>query len=40
MALDNQRFIHAPARGGHVRIDSLGAPPYSTGYIGARRVIR
>jgi len=39
LALDDQRFIHAPSRGGHVRIDSLAAPPYSKGYIGARRVI-
>jgi cell wall-associated NlpC family hydrolase len=39
IALDNTRFIHAPAAGGHVRIDSLGAAPYAKGFIGARRVI-
>jgi murein DD-endopeptidase len=39
LALDNQRFIHAPSRRGYVRIDSLAAPPYSTGFIAARRVI-
>lgn len=39
IALDNTRFIHAPSTGGHVRIDSLGAPPYSKGFIVARRII-
>jgi hypothetical protein len=33
------RFIHAPASGGRVRIDSLAAPPYATGFLSARRVI-
>jgi cell wall-associated NlpC family hydrolase len=36
---DGERFIHAPATGGRVRIDSLDAAPYSAGFIGARRVI-
>jgi cell wall-associated NlpC family hydrolase len=39
IAVDAVRFIHAPARGGRVRIDSLAARPYSAGFIGARRVI-
>jgi cell wall-associated NlpC family hydrolase len=39
IALDNQRFIHAPSAGRFVRIDSLGEPAYAKGYIGARRVI-
>ncbi|HEY2684464.1 MAG TPA: C40 family peptidase [Steroidobacteraceae bacterium] len=39
IALDGTRFIHAPSSGGHVRIDSLNAPPYAEGFIGARRVI-
>jgi cell wall-associated NlpC family hydrolase len=39
IALDGDRFVHAPAHGGHVRIDSLAQPPYSTGFLGARRVI-
>jgi peptidoglycan DL-endopeptidase CwlO len=37
--IDNQRFVHAPASGGYVRIDSLGAYPYSKGYMTARRII-
>jgi cell wall-associated NlpC family hydrolase len=39
IALDSQRFIHAPSSGGRVRIDSLDAKPYSAGYIGARRIL-
>ena len=39
IALDDTRFVHAPATGGHVRIDSLGATPYARGFIGARRII-
>lgn len=39
IALDNSRFVHAPSTGGHVRIDSLGAAPYSKGFIVARRII-
>jgi cell wall-associated NlpC family hydrolase len=39
IALGAGRFIHAPASGGRVRIDSLAAPPYSTGFMSARRVI-
>jgi cell wall-associated NlpC family hydrolase len=39
IAVDNERFIHAPSRGGYVRIDSLAAPPYAKGFMRARRVI-
>jgi cell wall-associated NlpC family hydrolase len=39
IALDSQLFVHAPSRGGSVRVDSLIAPPYSKGFIGARRVV-
>jgi cell wall-associated NlpC family hydrolase len=39
IALDSQLFVHAPSRGGYVRIDSLIAPPYAKGFIGARRVV-
>jgi len=39
IALDSEHFIHAPSSGGFVRIDSLEAPPYSRGFIGARRII-
>jgi cell wall-associated NlpC family hydrolase len=39
IAIGGERFIHAPARGGRVRIDSLAAAPYSAGFVAARRVI-
>ncbi|HEY2144562.1 MAG TPA: C40 family peptidase [Steroidobacteraceae bacterium] len=39
IALDDHRFIHAPSSRGFVRIDSLTSPPYSAGFIAARRVI-
>jgi len=39
IALDADRFIHAPSSGGYVRIDSLRAAPYSWGYVGARRLV-
>ena len=39
IAVDAQRFVHAPASGGHVRIDSLDRLPYSSGFLGARRVV-
>jgi cell wall-associated NlpC family hydrolase len=39
IALDGQLFVHAPSSGGHVRVDSLIAPPYAKGFIGARRVV-
>jgi cell wall-associated NlpC family hydrolase len=39
IAIDHARFIHAPSAGGHVRIDSLDAPPYAKGFIVARRII-
>jgi cell wall-associated NlpC family hydrolase len=39
IALDRQLFVHAPSSGGYVRVDSLIAPPYSKGFIGARRVV-
>jgi cell wall-associated NlpC family hydrolase len=39
IALDAQLFVHAPSRGGYVRIDSLIASPYTQGFIGARRVV-
>jgi cell wall-associated NlpC family hydrolase len=38
IAIDGERFIHAPSTGGYVRIDSLAAPPYARGYLGARRI--
>jgi cell wall-associated NlpC family hydrolase len=39
IAVDKERFIHAPSAGGHVRIDSLSAPPYAMGFMSARRLI-
>jgi cell wall-associated NlpC family hydrolase len=39
IALDNARFIHAPASGGRVRIDAIDAAPYARGFIAARRII-
>ena len=39
IAIDDERFIHAPSQGGHVRIDSLAAPPYARGFLSARRFI-
>jgi cell wall-associated NlpC family hydrolase len=39
IALDKGRFVHAPSRGGRVRIDSLNADPYARAFIKARRVI-
>jgi cell wall-associated NlpC family hydrolase len=38
IAIDDERFIHAPTKGGYVRIDSLAAPPYARGFLGARRI--
>ncbi|MEP6883896.1 MAG: C40 family peptidase [Gammaproteobacteria bacterium] len=38
IAIGEERFVHAPSKGGHVRIDSLDAPPYARGYLGARRL--
>ena len=39
IAIGGERFIHAPSAGGRVRIDSLAAPPYSSGFLSARRII-
>ena len=39
IAIDSARFIHAPSKGGYIRIDSLAATPYSRGYLSARRLI-
>ena len=39
IAIDDERFVHAPSRGGYVRIDSLAAPPYARGFLGARRIV-
>ena len=38
IAIGDERFVHAPSNGGHVRVDSLDAPPYARGFLGARRL--
>lgn len=35
--IGDDRFVHAPARGGRVRVERLGDPYWSTRYNGARR---
>jgi cell wall-associated NlpC family hydrolase len=39
IAIDYDRFVHAPSAGGYVRIDSLDAPPYARGFLTARRIV-
>lgn len=39
IAIDGERFVHAPSKGGYIRIDSLAAPPYARGFINARHII-
>jgi cell wall-associated NlpC family hydrolase len=39
IAIDGNRFIHAPSTGGYVRIDSLNTPLYANGFLTARRII-
>jgi cell wall-associated NlpC family hydrolase len=39
IAIDADRFVHAPSAGGYVRVDTLRAPPYAKGFVGARRLI-
>jgi murein DD-endopeptidase len=39
IAIDGVRFIHAPSKGGYIRIDSLAAAPYARGFLSARRII-
>jgi cell wall-associated NlpC family hydrolase len=38
IAIGDERFVHAPSRGGRVRVDSLDAAPYARGFLGARRL--
>jgi len=38
IAIDAERFVHAPSTGGAVRIDTLASPTYSKGFLGARRI--
>jgi hypothetical protein len=39
IAIDADRFVHAPATGRYVRIDSLNAPPYVHGFLTALRIV-
>jgi cell wall-associated NlpC family hydrolase len=39
IAIDRDRFIHAPSAGGVVRIDSLAEAPYARAFIEARRIV-
>lgn len=39
IALDGDRFVHAPSTGGYIRVDSLERTPYAKGFIGARRIV-
>ena len=39
VALDRTHFVHAPSRRGRVRVDSLAAEPYASGFFAARRVL-
>lgn len=39
IAIDGDRFVHAPSTGGYVRIDSLTAAPYARGFLKARRIV-
>ncbi len=38
IAIDGERFIHAPSTGGRVRIDSLAVAPYFSRFLEARRI--
>jgi murein DD-endopeptidase len=39
IAIDGDRFVHAPSSGGYVRIDRLTAAPYARGFLRARRIV-
>ena len=39
IAIDNDRFVHAPSTGRYVRVDSLNGPPYAHNFLAARRVV-
>jgi cell wall-associated NlpC family hydrolase len=38
IAIDAERFVHAPSAGGYVRVDSLTAAPYAKAFLSARRI--
>jgi cell wall-associated NlpC family hydrolase len=39
IALDGDRFVHAPSTGGYIRVDSLARAPYDRGFTAARRIV-
>jgi cell wall-associated NlpC family hydrolase len=39
IVIDDQDFVHAPSKGGYVRIDRLSAPAYEKGFLSARRIV-
>lgn len=39
IAIDHDRFIHAPSTGHTVRIDSLEKPAYARAFLTARRIL-
>lgn len=39
IAVDAARFVHAPATGKRVRVDSLDAPAYARAFLSARRIV-
>jgi cell wall-associated NlpC family hydrolase len=39
IVIDDQNFVHAPSKGGYVRIDRLSSPLYAKGFLSARRIV-
>ena len=39
LALDGDRFVHAPSRRGRVRVERLGSAYWASRFLGARRVL-
>ena len=39
IAVDGERFVHAPSKGSYIRVDSLAAPSYARGFLSARRIV-
>ena len=39
IAIGGDEFVHAPSTSGQVRVERLGAPYWSTRFVGARRVL-
>ena len=39
IAIDGEHFVHAPSKGGYIRVDSLTRSPYAKGFDSARRLV-